>query len=97
VDITNECCELGYVLSPAYWGKGYMDEALTALLEVAFQRLEANRVILQILEGNDASVRFALRNGFREEGREVHALMVKGSYRTVLRFAMLKSEYPGNK
>lgn len=96
VDITNECCELGYVLSPAYWGKGYMDEALTALLEVAFQRLEANRVILQILEGNDASVRFALRNGFREEGREVDALMVKGSYRTVLRFAMLKSERPGN-
>lgn len=95
VDITNECCELGYVLSPAYWGKGYMDEALTALLEVAFQRLEANRVILQILEGNDASVRFALRNGFREEGREVDALMVKGSYRTVLRFAMLKSERPG--
>ena len=97
VDITNECCELGYVLSPSYWGKGYMDEALAALLEVAFQRLEANRVILQILEGNDASVRFALRNGFREEGREVNALMVKGDYRTVLRFAMLKSEYPGNK
>lgn len=97
VDITNECCELGYVLSPSYWGKGYMDEALAALLGVAFQRLEANRVILQILEGNDASVRFALRNGFREEGREVNALMVKGDYRTVLRFAMLKSEYPGNK
>lgn len=97
VDITNECCELGYVLSPSYWGKGYMDEALAALLEVAFQRLEANRVILQILEGNDASVRFALRNGFREEGREVNALMVKGDYRTVLRFAMLKSEYPRNK
>lgn len=93
VDIANECCELGYVLSPDYWGKGYMDEAFSAMLEVAFGELKANRVILQILEGNEASVNFALRNGFREEGREVNALMVKGSYRTVLRFAMLKSEY----
>ncbi len=97
VDITNECCELGYVLSPDYWGKGYMSEAFSALLEIAFGRLESNRVILRILEGNDVSVRFALQNGFREEGREVNSLMVKGSYRTVLRFAMLKSEYPGNK
>lgn len=93
VDISNECCELGYVLSPDYWGKGYMDEAFAALLETAFKRLEANRVILQILEGNQASVNFALRNGFRMEGREVNALMVKGSYCTVLRFAMLKNEY----
>ncbi len=97
VDIANECCELGYVLSPNYWGKGYMDEAFAALLALAFQTLEANRVILQIIEGNQASVRFALRNGFREEGREVDSLMVKGRYRTVLRFAMLKSEYTQNK
>lgn len=93
VDIANECCELGYVLSPAYWGKGYMNEAFAAVLEVAFGELKANRVILQILEGNEASARFALRNGFRFEGREVDALMVKGSYRTLLRYAMLKSEY----
>lgn len=93
VDITNECCELGYVLSPAYWGKGYMDEAFSAVLSVAFRSLEANRVVLRILEGNEHSCRFALRHGFRLEGREVASLMVKGSYRTVLQYAMLKSEY----
>ena len=97
VDITNECCELGYVLSPDYWGKGYMDEALSAVLDVTFRKLEANRAVLQILEGNEASVRFAVRNGFRFEGREVDALMVKGSYRTLLRYAMLKSEYEEKK
>ena len=97
VDITNECCELGYVLSPDYWGKGYMDEALSAVLDVTFRKLEANRAVLQILEGNEASVRFAVRNGFRFEGREVDALMVKGIYRTLLRYAMLKSEYEEKK
>ena len=93
VDVTNECCELGYVLSPAYWGKGYMDEAFSAVLSVAFRTLESNRVVLRILEGNEPSCRFALRHGFRLEGREVDSLMVKGSYRTVLQYAMLKSEY----
>ncbi len=93
VDISNECCELGYVLSPRYWGKGYMDEAFEAILELAFHNLKANRVILKILEGNEPSCRFALRHGFRLEGREVDALMVKGSYRTVLLYAMLESEY----
>ncbi len=93
VDITNACCELGYVLSSSYWGKGYMDEALQAVLRAAFEDLQANRVTLTILEENLPSIRFATRNGFRTEGREVNALYVKGAYRTVCRMAMLRHEY----
>jgi ribosomal-protein-alanine N-acetyltransferase len=93
VDITNECCELGYVLSSSYWGKGYMDEAMSAVLRAAFEDLKANRIVLTILEDNLPSIRFASRNGFRQEGREVDALYVKGEYRTVCRMAMLRAEY----
>ena len=93
VDITNECCELGYVLSSDHWGKGYMDEAMDAVLCATFEDLEANRVVLTILEDNLPSIRFATRNGFRMEGRELKALSVKGEYRTVCRMAMLRSEY----
>ena len=93
VDIPNESCELGYVLSPLYWGKGYMDEAFEAVLEAAFDRLHAHRVTLRILEGNEPSVRFALRHGFRFEGKSVDALYVKGAYRTVCHYALLRDEY----
>lgn len=93
VDLQNECCEIGYVLSSDYWGKGYMDEAFEALLSVAFSRLKAHRAVLRILDGNDHSVAFALRHGFREEGTERNALFVKGEYRTFRRFAMLEEEY----
>ena len=93
VDIPNESCELGYVLSPLYWGKGYMDEAFEAVLEAAFERLQAHRVTLRILEGNQPSERFALRHGFRLEGKSVDALYVKGAYRTVCHYAMLQEEY----
>ena len=93
VDIPNESCELGYVLSPLYWGKGYMDEAFEAVLEAAYERLQVHRVTLRILEGNQHSERFALRHGFRLEGKSVDALYVKGAYRTVCHYALLREEY----
>ncbi len=93
VDLQNETCELGYVLSTAYHNQGYMTEAFCAVLKVAFDSLQAHRVTLQILQGNEASVRFAERNGFRLEGVLQKALLIKGEYRTVLQYAMLREEY----
>ena len=93
VDLANETCELGYVLSNAYRKKGYMSEAFCEVLKIAFEVLQAHRVTLQILEGNDDSVRFAERIGFRLEGTAKKALMIKGEYCTVLHYAMLREEY----
>lgn len=93
IDLQNESCEIGYVLSPAFWGKGYMDEAFEAVLNVAFERLKAHRVHLQILEGNEHSAKFAERHRFRLEGRAVESMLVKGEFRTVLQYALLQSEY----
>lgn len=97
VDLPNESCELGYVLSPDFWGYGYMDEAFEAVLHAVFDRLQAHRVTLRILEGNTHSMLFAERHGFRLEGSEVEALYVKGAYRTVLHYAMLHREYEDRK
>ncbi len=91
-DLVNNACELGYVLSPDYWGKGYMDEAFEAVLDAAFRRLEVHRVTLRILEGNRPSEAFALRHGFRFEGASVRSLWVKGAYRTVRHYALLEDE-----
>lgn len=96
VDIANETCELGYVLSSAYCGQGYMTEAFRAVLRTVFGTLQAHRAVLQILEGNTASVRFAERNGFRREGIAKQALLIKGEYRTVLQYAMLREEFIQN-
>lgn len=93
VDIPNESCELGYVLSPHYWHNGYMGEAFEAVLQAAFNSLKAHRVTLRVMEGNHSSERFALRHGFRFEGKSVDALYVKGAYRTVCHYALLREEY----
>lgn len=61
--------EVGYILHPAHWGKGYAHEALGLALDWGFTTLGLNRVVADIAPGNDASVRLIERLGFQYEGR----------------------------
>lgn len=58
--------EMGYVLLPAYRGRGYATEAAAALLGWAFSRPGVERVILHIAPDNAASLRVAEKLGMRE-------------------------------
>jgi len=60
--------EVGYLLSPDYWGQGYMKEAMTALIEHAFETLELRRLEADIDPENAASRLLLERLGFRKEG-----------------------------
>lgn len=60
--------ELGYAMASACWGRGYMHEALTALLDYGFVALRLNRVEADIDPRNLASARSLERLGFVREG-----------------------------
>ncbi len=60
--------EVGYALARDAWGQGYMSEALTALLELAFGELGLNRIEADIDPRNQASARILERMGFQQEG-----------------------------
>lgn len=64
----NRRMELGYMLSPAHWGKGYASEAVRAVLGFAFERMRLHRVEAELDPRNTASARLLERLGFREEG-----------------------------
>ncbi len=93
VDFENDRAELGYVLSPMYWRRGYMGEAVERVLNLAFVGLSINRIELRIMEGNANSVHFAEKHGFKREGRGVNELLIKGRYSTILHYALLRDEY----
>ena len=57
--------ELGWGLSPAFQGKGYAAEALSAVLAWADARLPAPRTVCMISPENLASIRLAQRVGYR--------------------------------
>ncbi len=60
--------ELGYVLTRAYWGKGYMTEAVKALLQWALTQPDIYRVWSVCDVDNVASARVMEKAGMTKEG-----------------------------
>ncbi len=60
----NDECELGYWLGKAFWGKGYMPEAVKELLRHAFEDLEMTTVWCGYYDGNVKSKRVQEKVGF---------------------------------
>ncbi|WP_019795428.1 GNAT family N-acetyltransferase [Streptococcus sobrinus] len=56
--------EIGYTLHPDYWGQGYIPEACQALLEVGFNLLDLDKVLIQCYDYNRQSQRVAEKLGF---------------------------------
>lgn len=67
-DERNRRMELGYMLSPAHWGKGLASEAVRAVLRFGFERIGLHRVEAELDPRNAASARLLERLGFRYEG-----------------------------
>lgn len=93
VDEYNNSAELGYVLSPEYWRRGLMKEALSAVMRVAFMDIEFHRLTVRIMDGNVASMKLAESVGFVHEGAGRECQLIKGKYETVHTFSILKREY----
>jgi RimJ/RimL family protein N-acetyltransferase len=66
LDRADRRVEVGWVIGPAWQGRGYAREAAEAMLELAFERLNAARCEAHMTWGNAASKALAERLGFEE-------------------------------
>jgi len=60
--------EIGYALSPHYWGRGYFSEALNTMLDYIYLNLNLHRVVAKTANLNKASINGLERAGFEQEG-----------------------------
>ena len=60
--------QIHYCLSKKERAKGYMTEAIRAVLKWAFEDLDLNRIYTYVWEENDASVNVLVKLGFALEG-----------------------------
>ena len=89
----NQTCrraEIGYALGATAWGKGYMNEALTALLDYGFSQLDLNRVEADIDPRNEASAKTLERLGFSQEGLLRERWIVDGEVSDTAFYGLLK-------
>lgn len=66
-----QATDLGWLLRPAYWGRGLASEAARAAMDAAFTHLPLDELIAIIDPGNERSVSVANRLGMRA-GSQIH-------------------------
>ena len=93
LNLDNGRAELGYAMGHAYWGKGYMNEALQALLSHAFDVLELRRLEADVDPRNAASIRTLERLGFQREGFLRERWHVEGEIQDALFYGLLRREW----
>jgi ribosomal-protein-alanine N-acetyltransferase len=92
-DEQNRRCEVGYALARAHWGKGYVAEALAAMLGHGFAQLDLNRVEADVDPRNPASAKVLMRLGFRHEGLLRERWIVNGEICDTAFYGLLKSDW----
>ena len=96
LNLDNRRCELGYGLDRAEWGKGYMQEALRALLRFAFNDLGLHRIEADVDPRNTNSIRTVEKLGFQREGYLRERWQVGGEIQDALFFGLLRPEWEKN-
>ena len=85
--------ELYYVLAQNYWGRGYMTEAVEAVLGFGFGVMHLNRIDGVCWVENTASARVLEKVGMQFEGILRQFIFVKGAFRDLRWYSILHNEY----
>jgi ribosomal-protein-alanine N-acetyltransferase len=90
-----QSASLGYWIGQPHARRGYMTEALLAVLEFGFDQLGLHRIEAACLPGNTASRRLLARVGFTEEGYAREYLRINGVWQDHVLFAILRHDPRG--
>lgn len=85
--------EVGWVLHPAFQGKGYATEAAAAVIDLVFTEIGAHRVHADLDPANTASAALCQRLGMRHEARFVENEIFKGGWGDLDVYATLDREW----
>ena len=78
---------------PEYWGAGIATETTKLLLQYAFEELNLNKVIGQVIIDNVGSWKVAEKAGFVFEGISREDFYVDGKYKDVKNYSYLKKDW----
>ena len=92
-DFTHRRAEIGYALGRPYWGMGYMQETLKAVLTHAFEDLNFHRIEADVDPRNAASVKTLERLGFQREGYLRERWQVNGEIQDALFYGLIRPDW----
>ncbi len=94
-DVNGEAlrAEIGYELSRDFWRKGYMKEALEAILDYGFNNMGLNRIQALVVPENEKSIGILKRFGFTKEGVLRDYEYFRRGFKHCTMLSILKREY----
>jgi RimJ/RimL family protein N-acetyltransferase len=89
--------ELGYVLAPSVWGKGFASEAVTALVDTVFDLTQARRIVANSRVNNIASRRVLEKTGFAFVDTGLDFLPARGGLHSCDRFELDRARWTASR
>lgn len=93
IDPKSQSAEIGYWLSEDKTGKGIATRACKRLIRYGFEKLNFNRIVIQVEKENIPSQKIPQRLGFTQEGIARQALYRNESFHDLFVFSLLKEEW----
>jgi [ribosomal protein S5]-alanine N-acetyltransferase len=84
--------EIGYMLHPAYWSKGYVTEAIDAVLKYGFEQMGLHSVEANINPENRASAVVLEKTGFVQEAYFKENFYYNGRFLDTIVYSKLTSK-----
>lgn len=85
--------EVGYFIHDAYWGKGYVTEALRAVMDFAFSQGGVFRMTAGCIKENGGSERVMRKCGMTKEGEFALCTLHDGRMKDRVAYRMLRDEW----
>ncbi len=89
----NVRAEIGYVLKPEFWGKGYMSEALLKVLEYGFNELKLHSILGNVNPQNKRSIKILEKFGFIKEAHFREDFLYNGKYLDSEIYCLLETDF----
>jgi len=85
--------EIGYVVSPDYWGKGIGTEAAKKVIEFGFENMDLVRIQARCFIANIGSSRVMEKAGMSFEGISRKVAFIKGEHHDLKVYSILRDEF----
>jgi len=93
----NQRAEIGYILNRQYWRRGFMQQALEAVIDFAFETLKLHRIEADVDTQNKGSLGILEKLGFRREGLFRERWLVYDDWTDSVMLGLLKQDWLARK
>jgi [ribosomal protein S5]-alanine N-acetyltransferase len=91
--VNHHIAEIGYVISPDYWGKGITTEAANEIIKFGFIHMDLVRIQARCFVENRGSERVMEKTGMSFEGIIRKGMFVKGKHQDLKMYSILREEF----